>query len=76
MQIILNEKEYADLKAAAAPKPQPVLPFFSVEKLMDLEKVKRLYIRRAVAAHDGNIARTAAVIGVHRSTVTKAMRSK
>jgi len=68
--IALNDLSFLDGMAAAVPDgPAPVVPLHEAR-----DQFERDYILRALAAQQGNISRTAEVLGVERSNLYRKMR--
>jgi two-component system nitrogen regulation response regulator NtrX len=68
--IALNDLSFLDGMAGAVPDgPAPVVPLHEAR-----DQFERDYILRALAAQQGNISRTAEVLGVERSNLYRKMR--
>ena len=68
--IALSDLSFLDGMAGAAPDgPAPVVPLHEAR-----DQFERDYILRALAAQQGNISRTAEVLGVERSNLYRKMR--
>src|SRR5215204_5933231 len=70
--IVLSDLAFLDGGAITAPE-QPGVPALSLHDAR--ERFERDYILRALAAQNGNISRTADVLGVERSNLYRKMRA-